>query len=89
MTKTETLVVTLSEPLALEIKRAVEKGGYSAPGDVVAAALNDWVERGSPPAMTTERLRELIDEAERAGEEEGEFDIEAILAEARDAKDQR
>ena len=86
MAKGETLIVTLPESLAREVERAVEKGGYSEPDDVVAAALSDWIERGSPPAMTTDRLRELIDEAERSGEEDGDFDVEAILAEARGTK---
>ena len=64
MAHDETLTLTLPEPLAHEARRAVERGDYSEPSDVVAAALNAWIERGSPPAMTTARLRELIKEAD-------------------------
>jgi Arc/MetJ-type ribon-helix-helix transcriptional regulator len=79
----DTLTLTLPEPLAREVQRAVESGGYSQPVDVVTAALKDWVERGSPPAMTNDRLRELVREADQAGEEPDEdFDIEELIAEA-------
>lgn len=50
----------------------------------MTAALNDWIERGSPPAMTTDRLRELVREADEAGEEpDPDFDIEELIAESR------
>lgn len=83
MTKIEPLTIYLPEPLAREVMRVVERGGYSEPADVVAAALNDWIDRGSPPAMTTARMRELVAEAEQAGEEDRDFDIEEIIAESR------
>jgi hypothetical protein len=50
---------------------------------VVAPALSAWIERGSPPAMTDSRLRDLIKEAEEADEEEGDLDVDRLLAEAR------
>ena len=67
MPKPESLTLTLPDPIAREVQRAVERGDYSEPADVVTAALNDWIERGSPPAMTTARLRELVEKAERSG----------------------
>ena len=36
--------------------------------------------------MTDVRLRELVQEADQSGEEGGDFDIEALLAEARGSK---
>ena len=83
MAKDDTLTLTLPEPLAEEVRRAVQRGDYSTPTDVVSAALSVWIECGSPPAMTTVRLRELVEEAEQSGEEEGDFDLDALLAEAR------
>jgi Arc/MetJ-type ribon-helix-helix transcriptional regulator len=83
MAKDDGLILTLPEPLAEEVRRAVERGDYSTATDVVSAALNVWIERGSPPSMTTSRLRQLVEEAERSGEEEGDFDLDALLAEAR------
>jgi Arc/MetJ-type ribon-helix-helix transcriptional regulator len=83
MAHDETLTLTLPEPLAHEVRRAVERGDYSEPSDVVAAALNAWIERGSPPAMTTARLRELIKEAEESSEEETDLDLDELIAEAR------
>lgn len=84
MADRDRLTLTLPEPLAREVQRAVDHGGYAEPADVVTAALNDWIERGSPPAMTTDRLRELVAEADEAGEEPDEnFDIEALILEAR------
>ena len=84
MADVDRLTLELPEPLAGEVRRAVERGDYSEPADVVAAALNAWIERGSPPAMTDGRLRELIAEADQAGEEPGEeFSIDAFLTEAR------
>ena len=50
---------------------------------MVAAALSAWIERGSPPAMTDSRLHELVKEAEEAGEEERDLDLDGLLAEAR------
>lgn len=84
MTDDGHITLTLPEPLAREVQRAVERGGYAEPADVVTAALSDWIERGSPPAMTAERLRDLVREADQAGEEPDEnFDIEELIAEAR------
>jgi len=83
MAKDDSLTLTLPEPLAEEVRRAVQRGDYSTATDVVTAALNVWIERGSPPAMTTSRLRELVEEAERSDDEEGDFDLDALLAEAR------
>ena len=83
MAKSEPLTLTLPEPLAREVRRVVERGDYPEPGEVVAAALSDWIERGSPPAMTPDRLRELIEEAEQAGEAAGDFEIDELLEEAR------
>jgi len=85
MANGETFTLTLPEPLAHEVRRAVERGDYSAPSDVVAAALSAWIEGGSPPAMTESRLRDLVKEAEQSDEEEVDFDVEALLAEARGA----
>ncbi len=65
---------------------AVEEGGYSDPEGVVAAALSDWIARGRPPAMTTARLRELVDEADRAGDDDGDFDVEALIQEMHSAR---
>ena len=78
----ETLTLTLPRPLAHEVRRAVERGDYSEPSEVVAAALSAWIERGSPPAITDARLRELVKEAEEAGEEDGDLDVDQFLAEA-------
>jgi hypothetical protein len=39
--------------------------------------------RGSSPVMTDSRLRELVKEAEEAGEENGDLDLDRLLAEAR------
>jgi hypothetical protein len=39
---------------------------YSEPSEVVGAALSAWIERDSPPAMTS-RLREFVKEAEEMG----------------------
>jgi len=86
MAHSDGLVLTLPEPLASEVKRAVEEGGYSDPEDVVAAALSDWIARGRPPAMTAARLRELVEEADRAGDEDGDFDVEALIKELHSAK---
>jgi len=83
MAKDDSLTLTLPEPLAEEVRRAVQRGDYSTATDVVTPALNVWIERGSPPAMTTSRLRELVEEAERSDDEEGDFDLDALLAEAR------
>lgn len=83
MAKDETLTLKLPEPLAEEVRRAVARGDYATPTELVSMALNVWIERGSPPAMTTARLRELVEEAERSGEEEGDFDLDALLAEAK------
>ena len=83
MANDQTFTLTLPDNLTREVRRAVEHGGYDGAGEVVAAALRVWIERGSPPALTTARLRELVEEAEASGEEDGDFDIEAVLAEAR------
>jgi Arc/MetJ-type ribon-helix-helix transcriptional regulator len=89
VTNDETLTLTLPPPLAREVQRAVERGDFSKPSEVVAAALNVWIERGSPPAMTDARLRALIQEADQSGEEEGDLDLDGLLAEARTAKTPR
>jgi Arc/MetJ-type ribon-helix-helix transcriptional regulator len=81
MADDETLTLTLPDNLTREVRRAVEQGGYDGPDDVVAAALRVWIERGSPPAMTAVRLRELVEETDKSGEEDGDFDIEELLAE--------
>jgi Arc/MetJ-type ribon-helix-helix transcriptional regulator len=81
MANRDALILTLPEPFASEVKRAVKEGGYSEPEDVVAAALSDWIARGRPPAMTAARLRELVEEAERSGEEVGDFDVESLIKE--------
>ena len=86
MAHSDGLILTLPEPLASEVKRAVEEGGYSDPEGVVAAALSDWIARGRPPAMTTARLRELVDEADRAGDDDGDFDVEALIQEMHSAR---
>lgn len=86
MANSDTLSLTLPDNLTREVHRAVEQGGYDAPDDVIAAALRVWIERGSPAAMTDVRLRELVQEADQSGEEGGDFDIEALLAEARGSK---
>ena len=83
MANDETLTLTLPRPLAHEVRRAVERGDYSEPSAVVAAALSAWIERGSPPPMTESRLRDLVKEAEEGGEEEGDLDLNGLLAEAR------
>jgi len=83
MSNDETLTLTLPRPLAHEVRRAVERGDYSEPSDVVAAALSVWIERGSPPAMTDSRVRELVEEADQSGEEQGNLDLDELLAEAR------
>lgn len=81
MARSDGLILTLPEPLASEVKRAVEEGRYSDPEGVVAAALSDWIARGRPPAMTAARLRELIEEADQAGDDDGDFDVEALIKE--------
>jgi Arc/MetJ-type ribon-helix-helix transcriptional regulator len=83
MSNADTLRLTLPEALAREVRRAIEKGDFETPDDVVATALRVWIERGSPPPMTEARLRELIAEADNSGEEDGDFDIDALIAEAR------
>ena len=82
MAKSETLTIDLPEKLARAVHRAVDRGDYLDPADVVSAALLEWVDRGSPPAMSVQRLRELVDEAETSGEADEEFDVEALLAHA-------
>jgi Arc/MetJ-type ribon-helix-helix transcriptional regulator len=67
--------MTLPRPLAHEVRRAVERGDYSEPSEVVGAALSAWIKRDSPPAKTEWRLREFVKEAEESGEEDGDLDL--------------
>ncbi len=81
MSKLERMTIVLSEPMAAEIRAAVEAGEYATVSEVVRDGMRLWSLRQELRQKEIERLRQAWDEGIASGIA-GPFDMDQILAEA-------
>ncbi len=82
MSKLERMTIVLSEPMAADIRAAVEGGEYATASEVVRDAMRLWSLRQELRQKQIEQIRQAWDEGIASGIA-GPFDMDKILAEAR------
>ncbi len=82
MTNSEGLTVRLPEPMADEIRTAVEAGEYVSASDAVADAVQLWSSHRHAGDFSTERLRQAWDAGKASGSH-GSVDFNTLRHEAR------
>jgi len=81
MSKIERMTVAFTEPMAAEIRAAVETGQYASASEIVREAMRLWMERQERKQQEIERLRKAWDEGIASGPGEP-WNLERFLEEA-------
>lgn len=82
MAKIERMTIVFPEPMADDIRHAVEEGDYASVSEVVRDAVRSWQGRRQLRAEEVERLRRAWDEGVASGPSVP-FDMDDIIAGAR------
>ena len=89
MSKIERMTIAISEPMAAEIRAAVDAGDYVTTSEVVREGMRLWSERRARREQDIERIRQAWDEGKASGPGRP-FDMNALLKEwkaEREARD--
>lgn len=78
----ERMTVVFPEPMATQIRAAVEAGEYASTSEAVRDAVRLWSDRRKFRDMETERLQQTWDAGKASGRH-GALDFEALRREAR------
>jgi antitoxin ParD1/3/4 len=82
MSTVQKISIALPPKMATNLKKAVEKGGYSSASEVVREALRDWEEKQVRKKEQLKRLRKMIQDGIDSGI--GQYNsMDEIIAEAR------
>lgn len=84
----ERMTVVFPEPMAEEIRAAVERGEYASTSEVVREAMRLWSDRREAKTLERKALRRAWDEGKKSGSA-GHYDMRAIIAEAKSDKKRR
>ncbi|MGX7707041.1 ribbon-helix-helix domain-containing protein [Methylobacterium sp. Gmos1] len=82
MAQIERMTVVFPEPMAAQIRAAVEAGEYASTSEAVRDAVRLWSDRRQMRAYDLERLQRAWDDGKASGSA-GEVDFEALRQEAR------
>ncbi len=82
MAKIERMTIVFPEPMADDIRLAVEEGEYASISEVVRDAMRSWQGRRQLRAEEIARLREAWDRGKASGEPVP-YDMDEIIAGAR------
>ncbi|KQQ23921.1 addiction module antitoxin [Methylobacterium sp. Leaf123] len=82
MAAVERMTVVFPEPMATQIRAAVEAGEYASTSEAVRDAVRLWSDRRKFRDMETERLQQTWDAGKASGRH-GALDFEALRREAR------
>jgi antitoxin ParD1/3/4 len=82
MPSIERMTVVFPEPMADQIRSAVEKGEYATTSEVVREAVRLWSDRRKLREQELVALRRAWDEGKRSGIA-GPYDMASIIAEAK------
>lgn len=88
MAKIERMTVVFPEPMADQIRAAVEAGEYASTSEAVRDAVRLWEDRRALRRGDLERLRRAWDEGKASGIA-GPLDMEALIADARAGEPQK
>jgi antitoxin ParD1/3/4 len=80
--KIERMTVVFPQPMADDIRAAVERGEYASTSEAVRDAVRLWSSRRGVRDSEFELLRRAWDEGKRSGVA-GPYDMASIIAEAR------
>jgi len=83
MSTVQKISIALPPKMASNLKKAVEKGGYSSASEVVREALRDWEDKQARKKEQLKRLRKMIQDGIDSGPAVP-FDMEAIVQRARE-----
>lgn len=76
------MTIVFPEPMADDIRHAVEEGEYASISEVVRDAVRSWQGRRQLRAEGLARLRRAVDEG-LASETAGPFEVTSIIAEGK------
>lgn len=82
MSKIERMTVVFPEPMAAEIRAAVEAGEYASTSEVVREAVRLWTGRREFRAHELDALRRAWDEGKASGLA-GRYNMRKLLKEAK------
>ncbi len=82
MAQIERMTVVVPEPMAAQIRVAVEAGEYASTSEAVRDAVRLWSDRRQMHAHELERLQQACDAGKASGSA-GEVDFNALRQEAR------
>ena len=82
MAKIERMTIVFPEPMADDIRHAVEEGEYASASEVVRDAMRGWQGRRQLRAEEIARLRRAVDEGLES-QTTGRFEVASIIAEGK------
>ena len=88
MAAIERMTIVFPEPMAAEIRAAVEAGEFASTSEAVREAVRQWSRQRQLRDAEIEGLRRAWDEGKASGRA-GKLDMTALIAEARDAHSAR